>query len=167
MLTAAALGLLQAGIVGLALEGFSRWDVRAIAIVPAVVVSILYGSRGTSKLLVLSQVILSLQLSFAVVPLVSFTSDRRKSLTRVHRKGRVFARNKMRAQQPSGLNGHADTFGHNGVRFTRCVPDREYSFVPERSNPRPDWPSRQPRALRRRVGQHFANSTAGRLNMRE
>jgi len=51
---------------------------RSIAIVPAVVVSILYGAQGTSKLLVLSQVILSLQLSFAVFPLVSFTSDRRK-----------------------------------------------------------------------------------------
>ena len=42
------------------------------------VVSILYGARGTSQLLVLSQVILSLQLSFAVFPLVSFTSDRAK-----------------------------------------------------------------------------------------
>lgn len=55
-----------------------RLVTRSIAIVPAVVVSILYGARGTSQLLVLSQVILSLQLSFAVFPLVSFTSDRRK-----------------------------------------------------------------------------------------
>ncbi|MBX9927441.1 MAG: Nramp family divalent metal transporter [Gemmatimonadaceae bacterium] len=51
---------------------------RALAIVPAVIVSILYGESGTAKLLVLSQVILSLQLSFAVIPLVQFTSDKLK-----------------------------------------------------------------------------------------
>ena len=51
---------------------------RAIAIVPAVTVAIIYGESGTAKLLVLSQVILSLQLSFAVFPLVMFTSDRAK-----------------------------------------------------------------------------------------
>lgn len=48
---------------------------RGIAIVPALIVSSLYGERGTAELLVLSQVILSLQLSFAVVPLVFFTSN--------------------------------------------------------------------------------------------
>jgi manganese transport protein len=42
------------------------------------IVAILYGERGTAELLVLSQVILSLQLSFAVVPLVRFTSNRLK-----------------------------------------------------------------------------------------
>ena len=51
---------------------------RAIAIVPAVIVAALYGERGTGELLVLSQVILSLQLSFAVIPLVMFTSDKLK-----------------------------------------------------------------------------------------
>jgi manganese transport protein len=51
---------------------------RMVAIVPAVVVAILYGDQGVGQLLVLSQVILSMQLSFAVVPLVMFTSDRRK-----------------------------------------------------------------------------------------
>jgi manganese transport protein len=51
---------------------------RLIAIVPAVIVTALYGERGTGELLILSQVILSLQLSFAVVPLVMFTSDRVK-----------------------------------------------------------------------------------------
>ncbi len=55
-----------------------RLITRLIAIVPAVIVTALYGSAGTNKLLVLSQVILSLQLSFAVVPLVLFTGDRRK-----------------------------------------------------------------------------------------
>ncbi|WP_337043181.1 Nramp family divalent metal transporter [Emticicia sp. 17c] len=51
---------------------------RLIAIVPALIVAIIYGEHGTSELLVLSQVILSLQLSFAVVPLVAFTSDKLK-----------------------------------------------------------------------------------------
>lgn len=55
-----------------------RLITRAIAIVPAVTVAIIYGESGTAKLLVLSQVILSLQLSFAVFPLVMFTSDRTK-----------------------------------------------------------------------------------------
>ncbi|MBI3414738.1 MAG: Nramp family divalent metal transporter [Verrucomicrobia bacterium] len=51
---------------------------RLLAIVPAIICTALYGESGTAKLLVLSQVVLSLQLSFAVVPLVIFTSDRRK-----------------------------------------------------------------------------------------
>src|SRR5262245_15860269 len=51
---------------------------RAIAIVPAAIVTIWYGASGTAQLLILSQVILSLQLPFAVVPLVMFTADRRK-----------------------------------------------------------------------------------------
>jgi manganese transport protein len=51
---------------------------RLIAIIPAVVVTIISGERGTTNLLVLSQVILSLQLSFAVFPLVMFTSDKVK-----------------------------------------------------------------------------------------
>lgn len=55
-----------------------RLITRLIAIVPAVIVTILYGESGTAQLLVLSQVVLSLQLSFAVFPLVMFTSDRRK-----------------------------------------------------------------------------------------
>jgi manganese transport protein len=51
---------------------------RAIAIVPAAIVTIWYGEKGTAQLLILSQVILSLQLPFAIVPLVMFTADRRK-----------------------------------------------------------------------------------------
>jgi manganese transport protein len=46
--------------------------------VPAVICTWLYGESGTTRLLVLSQVVLSLQLPFAVIPLVLFTSDRRK-----------------------------------------------------------------------------------------
>lgn len=51
---------------------------RALAVIPAAIVAALYGEQGTARLLVLSQVILSMQLPFAVVPLVRFTSDRRK-----------------------------------------------------------------------------------------
>jgi manganese transport protein len=51
---------------------------RGIAVVPALIVTLIYGEKGTGQLLVLSQVILSLQLSFAVVPLVLFTSSRAK-----------------------------------------------------------------------------------------
>jgi len=55
-----------------------RLITRLIAIIPAVIVTIISGETGTAKLLVLSQVILSLQLSFAVFPLVMFTSDKLK-----------------------------------------------------------------------------------------
>jgi manganese transport protein len=55
-----------------------RLITRLIAIVPALIVASLYGEHGTSELLVFSQVILSLQLSFAVVPLVIFTGDKLK-----------------------------------------------------------------------------------------
>src|SRR5438309_439941 len=55
-----------------------RLITRLIAIVPAVIVAIVGGESGTAQLLILSQVILSLQLSFAVFPLVMFTSDRLK-----------------------------------------------------------------------------------------
>ncbi|WP_412556336.1 Nramp family divalent metal transporter [Variovorax sp. VRV01] len=52
-----------------------RLATRLLAIVPAVIVTLLYGESGTTKLLILSQVVLSLQLPFAVVPLVRLTND--------------------------------------------------------------------------------------------
>ena len=55
-----------------------RLITRAIAIVPAALTAIFFGEHGTAQLLILSQVILSLQLSFAVFPLVRFTSERAK-----------------------------------------------------------------------------------------
>jgi manganese transport protein len=55
-----------------------RLITRAVAIVPAIIVAIMFGERGTAKLLVFSQVILSMQLSFAVFPLIAFTSDKLK-----------------------------------------------------------------------------------------
>jgi manganese transport protein len=51
---------------------------RGVAIVPAVIVAVWFGESGTAKLLIFSQVILSMQLSFAVFPLVRFTSDKLK-----------------------------------------------------------------------------------------
>src|SRR6476469_5515866 len=55
-----------------------RLMTRAIAIVPAAIVTIWYGEAGTAKLLILSQVVLGLALPFAIVPLVMFTADRSK-----------------------------------------------------------------------------------------
>jgi manganese transport protein len=55
-----------------------RLVTRMIAIVPAAAVTIWYGDSGTAQLLILSQVVLSLQLSFAVIPLVMFTASRAK-----------------------------------------------------------------------------------------
>lgn len=69
------------------MEGFLRLRIapwarrlitRGIAIVPVVVVTAIYGEQGTARLLVLSQVLLSMQLPFAVVPLVRFVSDKAK-----------------------------------------------------------------------------------------
>ncbi len=55
-----------------------RLITRLVAVIPALVITVLYGEKGTGDLLILSQVILSFQLSFAVVPLVMFTSDKLK-----------------------------------------------------------------------------------------
>ena len=55
-----------------------RLITRGLAIIPTIIVVALNGEQGTEKLLILSQVILSLQLSFAVVPLVLFTGSRKK-----------------------------------------------------------------------------------------
>jgi manganese transport protein len=69
------------------MEGFLNWRIapalrrlitRLIAIVPAVVVTIWAGEKATGQLLILSQVVLSLQLPFAIVPLVMFTASRSK-----------------------------------------------------------------------------------------
>ncbi len=69
------------------MEGFLRFRLppvmrrlvtRLVAIVPAVIVTAAYGESGTAQLLILSQVILSLQLPFAVIPLMLFAGDRRR-----------------------------------------------------------------------------------------
>ncbi|WP_373330801.1 Nramp family divalent metal transporter [Salmonirosea aquatica] len=71
--------IVMEGFLNLRLKPWLRRLItRLIAIVPALVVAILYGEEGAAELLVLSQVILSMQLSFAVIPLIMFTSDRAK-----------------------------------------------------------------------------------------
>lgn len=71
--------IVMEGFIDIRLPAWARrLTTRAIAIVPAAVVTIWYGAQGTAQLLILSQVILSLQLSFAVVPLVMFTADKKK-----------------------------------------------------------------------------------------
>jgi len=55
-----------------------RLITRGIAIIPAAIVAVMYGATGTARLLILSQVILSMQLSFAVFPLIGFTSNKAK-----------------------------------------------------------------------------------------
>ena len=69
------------------LEGFTNFQIpawvrrlisRMLAIVPTLIIVGLYGMAGTGKLLIFSQVVLSAQLSFAVVPLVQFTGDPKK-----------------------------------------------------------------------------------------
>ncbi|WP_295954357.1 Nramp family divalent metal transporter [uncultured Xanthomonas sp.] len=60
---------------------------RGMAIVPVVAVTSLYGEQGTAKLLVLSQVVLSMQLPFAVIPLVRFVTDKQRMGPLVVRRG--------------------------------------------------------------------------------
>jgi manganese transport protein len=70
--------IVMEGFLRLRLPDWARRLVtRSVAIVPVIVVTAMYGSAGTAKLLVFSQVILSMQLPFAVVPLVRFVADRR------------------------------------------------------------------------------------------
>ncbi|MBK1660489.1 Nramp family divalent metal transporter [Paracraurococcus ruber] len=67
------------GFLGLRLPpAIRRLVTRLVAIVPAVIVTWLYGASGTAQLLILSQVVLCLQLPFAVVPLMLFASDRKR-----------------------------------------------------------------------------------------
>ncbi len=71
--------IVMEGFLNLRIPAWLRRIVtRLIAIIPAVVVASLYGESGTAQLLVASQVVLSLQLPFAVYPLVRFTGDRTK-----------------------------------------------------------------------------------------
>jgi manganese transport protein len=71
--------IVMEGFVNIRLRPWLRRIItRLVAIVPAVITVILYGEQGTGALLVLSQVVLSLQLSFAVFPLVMFTGSRAK-----------------------------------------------------------------------------------------
>ncbi len=71
--------IVMEGFIDIRLPAWARRLVtRAIAIIPAAVVTIWYGEAGTAKLLILSQVVLGIALPFSIVPLVVFTADRRK-----------------------------------------------------------------------------------------
>ncbi len=71
--------IVMEGFVNIRLRPWLRRLItRLMAIIPAIIVVVLYGERGTGALLIASQVVLSLQLPFAVFPLVMFTADRTK-----------------------------------------------------------------------------------------
>ena len=71
--------IVMEGFIDIRLPAWARrLATRSLAIVPAALVTIWYGASGTAKLLIFSQVILSIQLPFAIVPLVMFTADRGK-----------------------------------------------------------------------------------------
>jgi len=71
--------IVMEGFIRMRLQPWLRRLVtRGIAIVPAVFVTAFFGESGTARLLILSQVVLSLQLPFAIVPLILFTADARK-----------------------------------------------------------------------------------------
>jgi manganese transport protein len=71
--------IVMEGFIDIRLPPWARRLVtRAIAIVPAAIVTIWYGEAGTAKLLILSQVVLGVALPFSIVPLVMFTADRSK-----------------------------------------------------------------------------------------
>jgi len=71
--------IIMEGHINLRIEPWlRRLLTRVLAIVPAVFTIIYYGQDGLGDLLILSQVVLSLQLGFAVIPLIHFTSDRKK-----------------------------------------------------------------------------------------
>jgi manganese transport protein len=71
--------IVMEGFINMRLPAWARrLATRGIAIIPAIIAIAVYGGSGTGKLLILSQVVLSMQLPFAIVPLVMFTADRRK-----------------------------------------------------------------------------------------
>ncbi|MDV6375243.1 Nramp family divalent metal transporter [Deinococcus arenicola] len=71
--------IVMEGFVNIKLKPWIRRLVtRLIAIIPTVIVILIYGEKGTGQLLILSQVVLSMQLSFAVVPLMMFSGDKTK-----------------------------------------------------------------------------------------
>jgi manganese transport protein len=71
--------IIMEGYLNLRIQPWVRRIItRLIAIVPAVIVILVFGESATGKMLILSQVILSLQLGFAIIPLIHFVSDKSK-----------------------------------------------------------------------------------------
>lgn len=71
--------IIMEGFINIRIAPWARRLItRGLALIPAMAVTVLYGQEGVGKLLIFSQVILSLQLPFAVIPLVMFTANKRK-----------------------------------------------------------------------------------------
>ncbi|WP_185855753.1 Nramp family divalent metal transporter [Blattabacterium cuenoti] len=71
--------IVMEGFINIKLKPWIRRLItRLIAIIPAIIVTIIYGEKGTSELLIISQIILSIQLIFTIIPLVNFTGDHDK-----------------------------------------------------------------------------------------
>lgn len=71
--------IIMEGFINIRIAPWARRMItRGLALIPAMFVTVLYGQEGVGKLLIMSQVVLSLQLPFAVVPLVMFTANKRK-----------------------------------------------------------------------------------------
>jgi manganese transport protein len=71
--------IVMEGFINVRLPAWARrLATRGLAIIPALIGIVLYGEAGTGRLLILSQVILSMQLPFAVIPLVMFVSSKQK-----------------------------------------------------------------------------------------
>jgi manganese transport protein len=71
--------IVMEGFINVRLPAWARrLATRGLAIIPASIGIVLYGESGTGALLIMSQVVLSMQLPFAIVPLVMFTADKRK-----------------------------------------------------------------------------------------
>lgn len=71
--------IIMEGFININIKPWKRRIItRLIAIIPAIIIAIIYGKNGISELLVFSQIIISLQLSFAIIPLIKFTNDYKK-----------------------------------------------------------------------------------------
>ena len=131
--------IVMEGFINLRLRPWLRRLItRLIAIIPAISSSSMYGERGTGPLLILSQVVLSLQLPFAVFPLVMFTSDR-------HKMGE-FVEPALAASAGVGGCGH-----HRGAERLAALPDVRWAREQLRT-----------RAMYRRILVAVENSAADR-----
>ena len=122
--------IVMEGFLDLRLPSWARRLLtRGIAIVPVIIVTAIYGERGTADLLVFSQVVLSMQLPFAVIPLVRFVSDRRKmgqfAIPTSRRRDRVDRRGRDRGFEREAAGGYA-------VRVRRASPAARMPHHPAR-----------------------------------
>ncbi|ORX99339.1 natural resistance-associated macrophage protein [Basidiobolus meristosporus CBS 931.73] len=94
--------IIMEGFLGLTMRPWLRRIItRGLAIVPAMAVAVLFGSKGMNQVLIGSQVILSLQLPFAVIPLVMFTSSKRVMRVPYIEKNEEFEITTINSEEPS------------------------------------------------------------------